>query len=355
MKYKPMIFIAVLAVFLLAIQGQTGTVKRQGTAGGMELLLPVGSAGTALGGNCTAGISGVEAIYWNPAGISASTKSAEMLVSRMRYIADIDVNYVAIQAKLGKVGNLAASFKSLNFGEIPVTTEYATDGTGEYFSPSFVVVGASYSRAMTDRIYFGATTKIVSEQIENVSATAVGFDFGVQYNTRKGLKLGVALRNLGSSLRFNGSDLERRVHLPGHVDNPVGQAEDLRIVAQSAELPTTMDIGLSYTYQLFEGNSITLMGNFQNYQFGYDKYGTGLEYRFQMDKVAFALRGAVTAAHDVDNGKLLLQKDNYPFGPSFGGELFYQAAPQLSFTVQYAYRKTKLFSDNQWVSLIVGF
>jgi hypothetical protein len=355
MRYKALPLIAALTVFVVAIQVEAGTVKRRGTAGAMELMIPVGSVGTALSGNYTAGISGIEALYWNPAGLAASTQSAEMLVSRMRYIADINLNYAAVQANFGKLGNLAASFKTLDFGDIPVTTSDATDGTGATYSPSFITLGVTYSRAMTDRILFGFTTKLVSEQIMTVNASGIGFDFGVQYNTHMGLKLGVALRNLGTSMHFDGSDLEQIVNRPGYVDQPTGQAEYLRQVAQSFEMPTTMDIGVSYTYKIIPGHEVTAMGNFQNYQFGYDNYGVGLEYCFKAEKMAVALRGGLTAAQDPDSGKLLFKDKDNIFGPSLGGSIFYQLAPQFCLTIEYAYRMNELLSDNQWMSLIIGF
>jgi opacity protein-like surface antigen len=334
---------------------EAGTVKRTGTAGAMHLLIPVGSAGTALSGNYTAGISGIEAMYWNPAGLATVSGPAEMIVSRMRYIADINLNYAAVHANFGKFGDLGASIKSLDFGSIPVTTEWATDGTGETYSPSYIVLSATYSRIMTDRIRFGVTTKLVSEKIINASASGLGFDFGVQYNTLMGLKLGAALRNIGTSMRFDGSDLERRVYLPNSIDKPIGQAEDLRITAQSFEMPTTMDIGIAYTRSLSPGHAVTVMGNYQSYQFGYDRYGMGLEYVFHHERLDFALRCGLTAAQDSDNGKWMFEDEQNIFGRSLGGGIQYRMASNLSLTVEYAYRINHLLSDNQWMTLIIGF
>jgi opacity protein-like surface antigen len=294
-------------------------------------------------------------MYWNPAGLATANGPAEMIISRMRYIADINLNYAAVHASFGKFGDLGASIKSLDFGNIPITTEWATDGTGETYSPSYVVLGASYSRVMTDRIRFGVTMKIVSEKIINVSASGMGLDFGVQYNTLMGLRLGVALRNIGTGMRFDGSDMERRVYQPNSVDKPIGQAEDLRIVAQSFEMPTTMDIGISYTRNLSFDHSVTVMGNFQSYQFGYDRYGMGLEYTFHRDRLELALRCGLTYAQDADNGKWMFEDEQNIFGRSLGGGIQYRLASNLSMAIEYAYRINYLLSDNQWMTIIVGF
>jgi hypothetical protein len=348
-----------LAVFLTMLVSSTnvfaGTGKRMGTAGAMELLIPVGGHGTALAGTYTAGVSGIDAMYWNPAGCAGTNTTAELQVSHMTYFAGINLNYVAVQANAGKVGIIGASIKTLDFGDIPVTTSQAPDGTGETFSPAYTVLSATYARRMTDRILFGITTKLISERIQNTSATGVAFDFGVQYNTQMGLKLGVTLRNIGSSMRFDGTDMEQHVNMPFYADQPFAQAEDLRQVSQPFEIPTTMDIGLAYTLNPIEHHSVTIMGNFRNQQFGLDCFGGGLEYTFKMDKFAASLRGGAMASSDVETGKIAFMDDENVVGPSFGGGLFYQLAPQLSLNVEYAYRMNERLDNNQIFSLTVGF
>lgn len=346
--------VSVLLLFA-AFNVNAGTGKRKGTAGATELLIPVGSVGTALGGSYTAGISGIEAMYWNPAGIANSDKSAEVMVSHMKYIADINLNYVGVQGNFGKFGFLGVSIKSLDFGDIPVTTSFATDGTGETYSPSYSIFGVTYGRRMTDRILFGVTSKIVSERIMEVSASGVAFDFGVQYKTEMGLEIGVSLRNMGTGMKFDGSNLEQRVDMPNYVSQPIGQKEDLRIVSQEFEFPTTLDIGVAYQYDIADGHSLTAMGNFKNHHFGFDEYGAGLEYNFKMDKMAISLRGGAAAQFDPDSNKLYYMSDDNIYGPSFGGGLFFQIAPQLSLKIDYAYRMTERLADNQWFSLSLGF
>ena len=346
----------VVAVLVLFSAVYAGTGKRTGTAGALELLIPVGSRGTALGGTFTAGISGVEAMYWNPAGMANTDKAAEVLASRLQYIADVDINYVAVQAKMGKAGILGLSFKMLDFGDIPVTTEYAPDGTGEYYSPGYTTVGASYARAMTDRIFFGFTTKIINESIMNVSATGVAFDFGVQYRAASGVMLGVCLRNLGTSMAFDGTDLEQRVYIPGYVEDPIAAAEDLRIKSQPFEMPTTMDIGIAYAFKPMEGHSLTAMANFRNNHFGLDNYGGGVEYQLTMEKFVFSLRGAASVNHDPEENKFYFMTDDNIWGPSFGGGLYYQVGPHMNVAIDYAYQLVETYFDNtQWFTLTLGF
>jgi hypothetical protein len=328
-----------------------GTRRRRGTAGATELLIPVGSRGTALGGTFAAGISGIEAMYWNPAGVAATGRSAELMVSHLNYLADIDVNYVATYANFSGLGALGVSFKTLSFGNIPVTTVESADGTGETFSPNFVNFGLTFSRQMTDRILMGVTAKVISEKILRLSASGMAFDFGLQYRTSAGWKLGIALRNLGPNMQFDGADLENLTPIPG--TEPGSRPENLRTVLSTFELPTTFEIGVAFDWSPAQDNTVTLMGGFQNNNFSLDEYKVGVEYNYK--KMVY-LRGAYSLAHNAEDGEFISSDaDQFLFGPAIGGGINYDLTSTLNISVDYAYRPTELFEDNQWFSLTLGF
>jgi hypothetical protein len=339
-----------VSVFFAVSSADAGTGKRRGTASGLELLIPVGSRGTGLGGNVSSTIKGLEAIYWNPAGLAGGTSPAEVMVSRLSYIADIDVNYVAAGFRFG-FGAIGISVKSLDLGEIPVTTELQTEGTGETLSPNFVTIGLTYSRQMTDRISFGATGKVVSEKILRSSASTFAFDFGLQYATSvKGLKLGVALKNLGPNMRFSGTDAETRTQLGG--SEPSSRDRNLQVELGSFELPSTLELGVSYDVAFGENSIMTVGGNFLNHNFGLDQYGVAAEYN--LNNTIF-LRGGYTIAYDPDTDNFMSQEDEYLFGPSFGGGVNLKVSESMRLNFDYAYRMTELFDDNQWFTLGISF
>ncbi len=222
-----------------------GTIKSQGTAGASQLLIPVGAENIALGGSNIATVSGVDALYINPAGVSGLTSGAEVSVSNMTYIADIDVTFAGIATALGDFGNIGFSIKSLDFGDIPVTTADETEGTGAYYSPNFITATANYSRSFAENVRFGANLKFVNEKIMNTGASGLALDLGVQYDFNElPMSIGVALKNLGGRMSYNGSDLEQN-HVPE--DSESGTLnERFRVTSQSFELPAQLDIGLSY-------------------------------------------------------------------------------------------------------------
>ncbi|CUT00349.1 hypothetical protein [Candidatus Kryptobacter tengchongensis] len=126
------IILTLIGLFVILTSLDAGTSKRKGTAGAEELRIPVGSRGVALGGGVVAEVQGVDALYWNPAGASFVNKSAEAMFSHVSWIADMKVNYLAVIANFGGVGVFGLSLKSLDFGEIPLTTVDAPDGTGKH-------------------------------------------------------------------------------------------------------------------------------------------------------------------------------------------------------------------------------
>jgi len=305
-------------------------------------LIPVGSIGTSLSGANLSTVNGIDAMYWNPAGISAlSTKTGEVMFSHMNYFADMKMEYFGGIAKLGNLGVLGVSIKAFNIGEIYETTELQPEGTGEVFKPTYIIANLGLARQMTDRIRFGTNIKIINENVAAVSSTGFAFDFGIQYiGGKTGLSFGIVLKNLGPSMTFNGPGLDKEYELNG-------QKITQRVILQSFDLPTNLEIGIGYTPPLGKDNFVTVSGAFLNSSFSSDEYKLGLEYSY---KKYFYLRGAVSLYPDKEADEAL-------FGPTFGAGLRY---PFGSITVgfDYAYRiinESNMNSTNQFFTLNVGF
>ena len=63
--------------------------------------MPVGARSVALAGADLATVSGVDALFYNPAGIVATQNKTEVLFSNTRYIADMQLNFVGVTQSLG--------------------------------------------------------------------------------------------------------------------------------------------------------------------------------------------------------------------------------------------------------------
>jgi hypothetical protein len=321
--------------------------KRIGTAAASELLIPIGGRDFAMGGSSMATSKGVEAIFWNPAGLGRMSNSAEGMFSSMSYIADIGVNYGAVGGKFGEFGAIGISVKSLNFGDIPLTTNDDPENTsGKFFSPAFVTVGLTYSRPLTDAISVGATVKMVSEQIERVSASGIAFDFGVAYNGLvgvPGLHLGVAVKNIGSQLKYDGPGM-LRLATSSDGYRPEQRYQSL---AASFELPSVVEIGLAYDSKVGDNMSWDVSGSFTNNNLYLDEYRLGGEFGVNVEPVQIFARAGVGLVPQA------AAKENI-FGATFGGGLIY-VAQGITITLDYAYRQVEFFDANNVISVKLGF
>ncbi|HUI08777.1 MAG TPA: PorV/PorQ family protein [Bacteroidota bacterium] len=320
---------------------------RTGTAGATELTIPVGGRGVALGGSYMVFASGVDALYYNPAGLSGQTNGVEAEVSSMNYIADIGVVYGALGVKTGDFGNLGFSIKAINFGSIVQTTDDFPDGNGQTYSPTFITMGVTYSKALTDRIAFGFTANLVTERILEMSASGASFDIGLQYKNLgvQGLDLAVAVKNIGPSMTFAGSNLLTTA------TSATGNrgAQNYSINAASFDLPSLMEIGLVYTKKFGEANAVTIGGMFRNNNYLDDEYNLGGEYGFNNN---FFIRGGYTFSPQAATD--LAGASSYIYDYSLGVGVHYPVG-DVDLTLDYGYRHQKYFTGSNVISLKIGF
>lgn len=320
--------------------------NRAGTAGAPELRIPVGARYLAMSGAAIANVSGLEAIYWNPAGVDVSSTDANAMFSYRQYIADMSMNFAAVSGRLGDLGSFGLSFRSLNIGDINVTTMDQPDGNGQIFSPSYFVIGLTYSKQLTDRITIGTNFNLISENIDKVSASGFGFDFGVQYNNLfdvQGFGVGVVVKNLGPSMTFSGNGTFILANDQSSSRGPTYY----NFTAASAELPSEIGIGLSYMRHFDEQNSVMLSTSFQNNNFTYDDYKIGAEYNFK--DLLFVRLGYLASFQSTEQTPNIWQ--NYTVGIGVNTKEF----SDIDLSVDYAYVPAKYFDANNVFSLRFGF
>ena len=321
--------------------------NRAGTAAAPELLIPVGARHIALGGASIASATGIEALHWNPAGLARSEVNASAMFSTMSYIGDINVNYLALSANFEKVGQLAVSLKALDIGDIPITTETQPDGTGGMYAPTFMTLGMSYARDLTDRIFLGTTVHYVSEDVGRADATAISFSAGLQYldlGNIEGLDFGVAVKHIGSRMQYSGPGLLNRGELS---DSRVGPSF-YDVQSSSADLPSTFEMGLNYDFSILglETGVLNWSNQFQHQNYDYDTYAVGWEY---VHDSLLSIRFA---------SKLPLQGDDdesYLYGISAGVGLEFDVGEMQGMRLDYAYTTVDHFDALNTFTFQVGF
>lgn len=355
-RFPKTVWLVLSGLLVITIHSMSfaGGENRVGTNAASELLIPVGARDIAMGGSSIATTSGLNAIFWNPAGLARSKNSTNAMFSHMNYIAGIGIDYVAVSTSFEGLGSFGFSVKSVGVGEIAVTDESNPDGTGQIISPTIVNLGITYSRLLTDRISIGATTTLISERFDRVSATGLSFSAGVQYNSLaevNGLSVGVTVKNIGPRMNFDGDGLIRQ----GIVNESSPPSSFYKVEAESFDLPSTIEIGLAYNYAISDNNFVSMTGVFQNNNFSADEYKLGFEYSYAN---MFFLRGGYNFS-EIKNASNIQASDSFDttshiFGFTAGAGLRY-ALGTLDVSFDYAFRDVKILEDNHVFTIGLGF
>jgi hypothetical protein len=330
-------------ILLLSLVLPMGNVKagnpdRAGQAGATELLINPWARSSGWGGANSGGIHGLEAQFLNVAG-TAFTKGTEAIFSHTNYMqgTGMSINAFGLSQKVGEAGVLGISIMSLSFGDIEVTTTELPEGGLGTYTPQFINMGISYAKTFSNSIYGGINFKIISESISNVNASGIAIDAGIQYVTgtnddRNNVKFGIALKNVGTPLKFGGDGLSTRVQAPATSNN-----YQLTVEQRSTgfEIPSLLNIGATYDFNLALDHKLTVAANFTSNSFTNDLFIGGLEYRFRNN---FMLRGGLTYEKDVFSD---VNRTTVYTGPSAGVTIdLPMGKTGKSFGIDYSFRAT---------------
>lgn len=203
---------------LLALPLLAPTAEAQrnaGRNGAAFLKVGVGAREVAMGSAVSSISNDANQIFWNPAGTALrddQTLSASF--SYGSWIGDIGYTAAAVGYNLGSYGTISAGVQAFGVSDIPANRQNGYDdpilqgqvtdtGTSDTYGFQDLALSVAYAHRFNDRLSLGATAKLVNESIDDVSATAVGFDFGSVYDIGvNGWKISARLNNLGSDMTF---------------------------------------------------------------------------------------------------------------------------------------------------------
>ncbi len=329
MKFLYKITLAVCVVLVGASVLTAGNPDRQGEAGAAELLLNPWAKSSGLHSMNTSTVSGVEAMTLNIAGLTRLVNRKEIIVANTRLYegSGLKVNALGYGARVGNSGAFGISVMSVDFGDIEETTVDNPGGTGTTFSPSFVNIGIGYSYMYENKISVGFLLRGISESLNNVSAFGFAIDAGVQYISGN-FRLGISLKNVGSPMTFSGEGLSTSATL----ENGVPLNLDQRV--QRFELPSVLNMGLSYDFNITEDLLFRTLGNFTSNAFSRDQIGVGAEIEFNE---MFTVRAAYKQELSSDS-----EKENVYTGLAAGisVDLPFNKESANRIGIDYAYRTT---------------
>lgn len=323
-----------------------GNPDRAGSAGASQLLINPWARSSGLANANMASINGVESTFSNVAGL-AFIERTELLFANTQYLvgSDININSLGFGQKVGENGVIALTVMTMSFGEIDVTTEDLPEGGIGTFRPNMSNIGISYSKAFSNSIYGGITARIVSESISNARAQGIAFDAGIRYVTGDNdqLRFGIALRNVGPPMRFSGDGLSSTATIPS-----TGTQLTVGMRAERYELPSMVNIGVSYDFLFSEIMKLTANGQFTSNSFTRDQFGFGAALNWNERVV---IRGGYLWESALTNED---ERQTAITGPGAGLTLQIPAGPNGTVIgLDYSYRTTNPFSGIHSIGLHV--
>lgn len=182
-----------LAAALLA---PTGSALAAGSSGASFLRVGQGARAAAMGEAFTAAADDVDALYWNPAGLT-QVKRLQMVFDHAAWLDNTGVEHAAFAVRTGTAAVAGAGLTYLNTGDIRRANKYGYEEG--FYSAGDLALTFAYARQFR-KFRAGASAKVVQERIESSSARAFAADAGVLLQPSARLRLGASLKNLGSSL-----------------------------------------------------------------------------------------------------------------------------------------------------------
>ena len=190
---------ALVATALAPAQGRAAT----GETGFAFLKLGVGARAMGMGSAYVAIADDPTAVYWNPAGLAAVTKT-QVTAMHNEWIQDFRQEFVAVGAKAGP-GSMGVGFSGFYTDELE-----RRDDTGVllgHFGFNDIAITGAYGMRVAQGLDAGIALRYVREMIAGVDATALTGDLGARYGfSSSGVSLGAAIQNLGGDAKFESEE-----------------------------------------------------------------------------------------------------------------------------------------------------
>lgn len=339
---------SVAAFIIISMSVRAGNPDRAGESGASELLINPWAQSSGWYGLNIASIRGVEATGLNVAGLSFLNKT-QLEFNHTRWLvgSDININNFGYAQKIGD-GAIALTLTTFDVGEIPVTTTTLPEGTGATYKPRISNFALAYSRKFAEYLSGGFVIRGISENISDAKAFGISLDVGIQYITGPAehpekIKLGVALRNIGTPMKYEGDGLSFKADVPegDYASTALFRSEDF-------ELPSLLTIGASYDFYFGATSRLTAVGNFISNSFYKDQYGLGLEYALKVKNTEMFMLRAGYRYEDGITGSTDEQRTTVHTGLAAGAtfQTPFTGNDKTLLAISYSYRSSNPFNGS---------
>jgi hypothetical protein len=291
-----------LSIFLVVVVTGSLLAKGAGTSGAIILHQPIGARACGMGEAYTAVGGEVGVVHYNPAGL-VSLSRREVSFTYQRGLAD-DNFMSLVYGQPTRIGVFGGLFSYYTAGEMELI-DLEGDETTVKAEQDFVVL-AGFGKRVMERLPLGINVKVISSRIaEAETGTSFAVDFGALYEgVAKGLTLGLAIRNLGTELKFidEGDPLPLMVSTGVSYERSFGRQK----ILVSADFPflvyeqiVTPGVGIEFDWrEMLQGRI--------GYKFNSDDagltVGMGFQYRNYLLNYGFGLANRLENSHRVSLG-----------------------------------------------------
>ncbi len=180
------------------------------------LRIQPGARASAIGGAYVSLADDGYSLYWNPAGLGRINET-RLSFSHMFYLENLNYNFVSYTEPMGKFGVFSLGFTGLFSDKIGKTLEdeygYIIE-TDETYDTREAAFKLGWGKSVNEHLNVGITGKIISQRIEQKTATGIGLDMGGKYYFTDRVIIGAGIQNIGPSVR--GSNLPLNFKLGVH-------------------------------------------------------------------------------------------------------------------------------------------
>jgi hypothetical protein len=355
MKMNKFIKGTFLATMALSLSGtaMAGNGDRVGSAGATELLINPWARSSAWADAGVSCANGLDAIYTNIAGL-AFTDKTQIRFDRTNWLggAGININSAGLAQRVGESSVISVSVMAMTFGEIDITTVDLPEPNSGTFSPTFSNFNVGYAREFSNSIYGGFNFKVINQSISNLRGTGVAVDAGIRYVTGEEdhIKFGIALKNIGPTMNFNGDGLSIQVMYPNS-----GDVATLEQRSATFEMPSLLSIGGSYDFNFSEQHQLTAALAFSANSFSNDQFRLGLNYGMTGGKMNFNLMAGYVYEQGLFSSEFAYsERVTALSGLTAGVSVDALVGKNNSLLgIQYSYRQTALFNGVHSIGLAI--
>jgi hypothetical protein len=365
-KFYKKICLASSLASMFIVSVFAGNPDRAGQASISQLLINPWARSSGMGGSNSACVTGIESQYLNVAGL-AHVKGSEFMFSQTNWFsgAGIGISSLGFGQRIGSSNVIGVSLMSMNYGSINRTNTASPDGGLGTFSYKNFNMNLSYAKEFSNSIYGGINVKVITENLDNLSAKGVAIDAGIQYQTtinkeknkdRKNIKFGISLKNVGTPMSYDGDGLSTTAV----VQNDTKTILTVNQRSAKTDLPSLVNIGVAYDYYFSTENNdhvLTLAGNFLSNSFTKDNFQFGAQYGYK--KMFIVRTGYFIESTIGGTSSLEGTSTNALTGLSAGFTIEVPSSKEEEkasrFGVDYSYRFTNPFGGSHSIGLRLAF